>query len=183
MTRVTIAAPATNLEMPSADELVQLRNIAASAHPEIDASFDHDEFRRAFWCVGQNFRTPAPRKDRFYSAWIDQANELLERQDAAQIGGPSFLVACIAAGDITWQAANADVGALLEIGLDPYRGRPCSNVWRDVLSGRARLLAPFVPKAAAEHLVADLIPRPRVFQERNGEMVQLRDDEPLRWST
>ena len=42
----------------------------------------------------------------------------------------------LALGDIPWRKTDPLVGAVLEIGLDPCRGKPCSNAQRDLLSRR-----------------------------------------------
>lgn len=162
--RIVQGLPATGLIMPTDDEATRLMKIVAAAHPSL-AGVDLFEFRRAFWAQGQCFRTPAPVSKRYFHAHVDDACELLERHGAKQIGGTAFLAACIGAGDVPWQAADPSVGALLELGLNPHNGRPCSNVWLQILTGEASLLKPTTPRWAAPLLEADRAPRPRFFRE------------------
>lgn len=147
MTRPFLTYLPTNagLEMPSDDELAALLKIVRAVYPWL-VGFDLGEFRRSFWAQGQHYRTPATRHDRYYHAWVDDACDLLERQGAQSVEGPSFLAAIIAAGDVFFQLADPPNGALVEVGLNPHTGRRVSNVWRDILSGRANLLPPARPR-------------------------------------
>ena len=91
-------------------------------------------------------RTEHPRRDLYFYSHLDAANALLnERLGVEAVSGDAFLSACLAAGDVCWQRADPERGAILELGLDPHHGRPCSNIWAAILKGEASLREPTPP--------------------------------------
>ena len=66
---------------------------------------------------------------------------MLDLANLLPIDGSEFFATALAHGDVPWQKADRMAGALAELGLDPHRGRPCSNRWRAILAGEP-LLAP-----------------------------------------
>ena len=174
MRNVTLAQQ-TGLQMPDEAELAKLMAIVLAAHSWL-AGFDLPEFRRAFWAQGKFFRTAAPDKSRYYRAWIDDANVLLERFDKRGVEGASFLSACLAAGDVIWQRSDPSKGAMLEIGLNQYAGARCSNAWRDILRGQP-LLEPVKPGVRRSE--RDELPRPRHFEaDAHGTMRECDPSKP-----
>jgi hypothetical protein len=172
--RITTIPPQTGLEMPTDDELGRWLAIVQSAHPWL-TGFDLAEFRRAFWAQGKFFRTAALDKSRYFYAWVADANEMLGRSDARGIEGASFLSAILASGDVVWQRADQRVGAQLELGLNQYSGRSCSNAWRSILRGEP-LPEPVTPER--RRAASEVIPRPTHVREENGNMVAF-DPAPL----
>jgi hypothetical protein len=177
MMRIVTLAPQTGLAMPNDDELAKLMAIVLTAHSWL-AGFDLAEFRRSFWAQGKCYRTAAPDKSRYFQSWVDDANALLERFDKRGVEGASFLAACLAAGDVVWQRADPSVGALLELGLNQYTGRPCSNAWRSVLRGQP-LLEPVTPGVV--RAPSNAIPRPRFYQEDSAGVMKEFNPAP-RWA-
>jgi hypothetical protein len=145
--RITIALPNTHFERPTAEELRKLRKIVTAAHPWLN-DCDEQSFSRAFTAIGFMFRTPQPVKSRYFHDILADANQLLdELLDLRLVDGIAFLAAALGHGDVKWQESNGRVGALLEIGLCPTHGIPCStpNAWRGLLDGTRNLLAPVAP--------------------------------------
>ena len=162
--------------MPDDSELAKLLSIVQASHGWLPG-FDLPEFRRSFWAQGKCFRTAAPDKSRYYQAWVDDANALLERFDKRPIEGASFLAACIGAGDVVWQRADPRVGALPELGLNKYVGARCSNAWKRILTGEAQLLEPITPGIV--RAPSDALPRPKFYEaDAQGRMVEY-DPAPL----
>jgi hypothetical protein len=166
--------PATNFERPDPEQLKALRRVVLSAHPWLNESDDR-AFASAFVACGYLFRTPAPVTNRLFSHHVDEANDLLRALVKPSTDGVAFLCACLAHGDVPWRQASSQHGQLLEVGLDPYAGRPCStpNRWRAILSGEADLLAPVGPVSVAELA----LPRARYYRAADGR--ELTGDGPL----
>ena len=134
--RITIALPNTHFERPTAEELRKLRKIVTAAHPWLN-DCDEQSFSRAFTAIGFMFRTPQPVKSRYFHDILADANQLLdELLDLRLVDGIAFLAAALGHGDVKWQESNGRVGALLEIGLCPTHGIPCSNSERMERSAR-----------------------------------------------
>jgi len=129
--------------MPNDSELERLLAIVRAAHPwlvrdEGREAFYLDAFRVAFWATGLFFRTHAPRADRRFASFLEHVEDTYD----VRVFGPAFLAACIATGEIPWQRQDMSAGRSLEVGLHEFTGLPSRNTWRDILSGRAGLLAP-----------------------------------------
>jgi hypothetical protein len=105
------------------------------------------QFGRAFVAVGYAaWRTIEPVTNRYFSALVDDANDLLQRYwRAPAVSGSAFLAACWGHGDVAIRPAQRSVGQLLECGLNPDSGLRCGNVWRQILAGRP-LRAPLAPR-------------------------------------
>jgi hypothetical protein len=162
MVNITTALPATNFRRPSSNELHALATIVRSACP--DLAFDEAEFDRAFLAVGFTFRTAQPSAKRYYSAFVEDANEMLrDRWDLPAVSSSAFLAGCIGHGDIAWQRADPEAGVLLSVGLDPFHGTACSNAWRELLRGRP-IRPPSAPTAAIRH-ASEFAPTPTFYQQ------------------
>ena len=103
-------------------------------------------FSAPFGLSGTFFRVPQPVSSVYAVHWFDAANLRLERAGLAEIGGGSFVCACLAHGDVSWRQRDMAIGQLLEVGLNEYHGRSCNNVWRDILAGERGLLKPTPPE-------------------------------------
>jgi hypothetical protein len=148
---ITTALPATGFVCPTDAELRTLLKMVLGAHAglrehaEATEGFEA-EFGRAFVAVGYAWRTVEPVTTRYFSALVDDANQLLrEHWRASAVSGAAFLAAVIAHGDIPWRPAERSVGQLLEVGLNPDSGLRCGNVWRQIVAGRA-LRSPLAPR-------------------------------------
>ena len=141
--------PDTNFVAPTDAELAKLLAIVVAGRPELRGKVtDPGEFKRAFTACEYFRRTATPRRDRYFSFFVNAANDLLrERLRVATVGGEAFLAAVFAHADICWRAPDPRWGVLLEVGLDAYKGACCNNAWRGLLDGTANLLAPIPPVA------------------------------------
>lgn len=151
MTVVSYGLPTTNAAMPNANELRRLREFVLAEHRWLRDDNDRRsqstierEFQRSFWAVQHFWRTPAPNAKRYISGFVDNANAMLGLANLPSIDGSEFVISCLAVGDVHWQKPDRSVGALLEVGLDQFRGAPCSNRWRSILGG-SPLLKPTPP--------------------------------------
>jgi hypothetical protein len=179
MTRpfLTTLQPSVGYEQPSMDELRALRRIVLNVHDDwLGGPGEGSEleqiraFSRAFWAAGHFFRTRETRRDRHYHAWVEDANDMLDARGMYAIGGRDLMLAIIAHGDIVFQRPGD--GALAEVGLDRYRGLPCRNTWRQVLTGEANLLVPTPPRTVVAQNYP--VPKPRLFQAGlDGRMSEL----------
>lgn len=170
--RIVEALPSTNFERPSADQLRGLARIVFGHYPKIEPCSER-EFALAFQAIGLMWRLPAPDTRQYFRSHVDSANDLLQRLGLGdiEIEGNAVLAAIVAHGDIKFRLANRAIGQMLEIGLSPLSGLPCStpNAWRAVLA-TGRLLSPTPPSAAARGLDATgrEVPRPRIYEEEPG---------------
>jgi hypothetical protein len=180
MTRIVQEAPDTRFRMPFTHELDKLYEIVRAAHPELDG-FDVAEFGRGLWAAGQFWRTDEPCRTRYFGAWVDNANEKLVEGNAASISAPAFLAGIIGSADIVWQRQDHRIGAMLEIGLDRYRGRPCStpNAWRGVVHEGKPLLAPVDPPWIQTGRID--VPQVKISQldVRTGRMREVQENQSL----
>jgi hypothetical protein len=167
--------PATGFKMPSATASKKLRKIVEAAHPPLIGP-DDEEFANAFWAVGLMFRTERPASDRYFVGYLADANDLLKRSGGlGSISATAFLSACLAHGDVCWQAAGRSLGVLLAVGLNAHVGRRCSNRWRAILDGTANLLSPVPPPASVR--VAAMPSPVRFFQQGfDREMREVSSD-------
>jgi hypothetical protein len=149
----------TGFELPQPDELVRLREIVQSAHPAL-AGVPQGEFDRAFWVAGSFYRRPKPDSRHYFSFWTDVANERLRQRDGRSISGDALLAAIIGHNDVPWHRQDPDIGQVLEVGIDPYSGSPCTNAWRGLLRGEP--LRPPLPSPS-------LIPRGPIKVVHAGE--------------
>lgn len=156
MTRpfLTELLPSTNYEQPTAAEMSALRRIVRGVHDAWLGGGEGSEverdrsFYRAFWVTGACFyRTREVRRDKYFSSFFEFGNHRLEENGILPTDERSFMLACLAHGDIVWQRKDPAVGALLELGLHEYHGAACSNRWRQILTGEAKLLAATPPRA------------------------------------
>jgi hypothetical protein len=148
------------VNMPTDDELDQLLAIVIAAHPE-EFRNAPKEFKRAFYAVGRLGRLNEPSTDRYFVSSIDDANEILREHRLQGIEGDMLLAAVIAWGDISWRAPDKNMGAQLEISLAKrFSGSPAKPKWRDLLTGKASLVAPLPPRAARAS--SSTYPEPRV---------------------
>jgi hypothetical protein len=186
MVTVTTMQPSVGFVMPDAAQLKSLRKIVAAACSWIggisEQSAEADlEFRNAIWGVGRFWRTELPDERRSFGSLLDDANEMLIAKGYASVGGPMFLAACLAAGDVVYRRGDPSVGQLLSIGLNSFQGMRANNRWVSILSGTGNVLAPmsaraeFVARAGKGH------PQPSFWTKGENGMRQLDANEPL-WS-
>lgn len=165
---------------PTAAEFKRLKTIVFAKHADIEVAasrirdFD-DQLKRSWYTAGFFFRLPAPSKKRWFSAYVDAASALLQRQGLEGISGPAFLAACHCWADVPWSAPD-NAGGVLELGLDEYTGLKVSpDAWRAVLKGECQLMAPTPRQRDLRH-PSEFAPRPRVYQENDaGQMVPIGD--------
>jgi hypothetical protein len=179
MVTIRTMLPDTNFQMPTDQELKTLARIALSAHADLKENADRmpdfaEQFRRAFYAVGFQFRLDQPTPKFYFHAHLEAANTFLRQQGNASVDGAPFLAAVFAHNDICWQQADESAGQLLLLGLDPYSGRRCSNAWRDLLRG-GNMLA---PTPAPRHLRPPEPTSVRMYQEDAGGVMRPVD---ARW--
>jgi hypothetical protein len=180
MVTITTLAPDTGAHMPDAKQLKSLRKIVAAAHPWIDGvgtegdEADH-EFWRAFRAVGMFYRTELPDEKRGFGWHLDHASSML----GERIGGGMFLAACLAAGDVVWRRADASVGQLLTVGLNPYQGLKANNRWLAIASGTANLLSPMPARSELVHRAAKGVPVATFWTQGQNGMRQIERGESL----
>ena len=134
----TIAAPATNAQMPDDSQLEKLRALVGATHPWLGVgreAFDLESFKRAFLAQGLFFRTHAPRQDRRFASFLEYVEDTFD----VRVFGPAFLAACIASGEIPWQRQDMSAGRVLEVGLNEYTGATSGNTWRRILTGEGEV--------------------------------------------
>jgi hypothetical protein len=131
-------------EAPSDDELRRLLEIVVTALPDLRQVVTPAEFGRAMFAVSTFGRTAAPDTAHYFAHWVEIANARLKDVGLGEIGGGALMAGVLAHGDVVWRAHDRFAGQLCELGLAEYpgSGRPCSNRWRDLLSGRSTVLAP-----------------------------------------
>lgn len=167
--RIVTILPDTGYEQPTDDELRRLLTIVVAGHPWIGEP-RAAEFKRAFYATGFQWRLHAPDRSRAFFSVVDSLNDFLEGRGMPAVEGDAAFAAIIAAGDICWRAPNSKIGQLLEIGLSRYSGLPCRNAWRDVLSGKATLLAPVPPSTTGRDNLGRPVPEVAFFREDRGQM-------------
>jgi hypothetical protein len=150
----------SGVAMPTDIELAKLLDIVVAAHPG-DFRDNLEEFRRAFYSVGRLGRLPEPSADRYFMSTVDDANEILRAHRLQTIEGDMLLCAAIAWGDVLWRAPDTAMGGQLEISLAKlHSGSPAKPKWREILAGKANLLAPLPPRSA--HASSSTYPVPRM---------------------
>jgi hypothetical protein len=171
-------AAATGYRAPSRAQLATLRNLVLRAHPELstgappDELAAEDEFLRAFWRQGRFFRIPLSEQKRSFSAIFDDANLKLSERGFAEVDSRTFLAACLAAADVEVRMSDRGIGQLLEIGLNPFHGRPCDNRrWQATAAGAADLPGPMPPRA--ERACLREVPQPSFWQGGESGFRQL----------
>jgi hypothetical protein len=162
----------SGVDMPSAAELDSLLKIVAAAYPELALAkepgrFEYarnhrEEFRAAFYAIGRLGRLAEPDSGRYFSSVVDDANSILRAHLIPKdVGGDAVFAALLSWGDCVWRAADHAMGQPFESGVARLnQGSPARPVWRDLLTGKANLLAPLPPR----HLDAgsSTYPAPRV---------------------
>jgi hypothetical protein len=161
------------VDMPTDDELDKLLSIVTAAYPDLKlareqgrfdiATRDHrDEFRRAFFAVGRMGRIAEPSPDRYFSAIVDDVNRVLNAHRHKAVEGDAAMCAILAWGDVAHRPADAAFGQLAEVALARInQGSPARPAaWRDLLSGKANLVAPLPPRGM--HASSSTYPVPRV---------------------
>jgi hypothetical protein len=162
----------SGVEMPSAGELDRLLAIVTAAYPELklareqgrfDTSLrDHRyEFRAAFYAVGRLGRLAEPDAGRYFSSVVDDANSILRGRHIKEVDGDAVMCAVLAWGDAQHRPADAAFGQMTEVAIAKiHQGTPARPVWRDLLAGKANLLAPLPPRNT--HASSSSYPEPRV---------------------
>ncbi len=162
------------VDMPSADELDRLLAIVTAAYPDLKLAReqgrfeislrDHrDEFRRAFFAVGRMGRIAEPDAGRYFSSVLDDANSILRAHRIKEVEGDALHAAALAWGDVMWRATDRAMGQSFEIGIARLnQGTPARPVWRDLLSGKANLVAPLPPRGMRASSSSYPTPRVRI---------------------
>jgi hypothetical protein len=144
MTQIRECLPDTGLQMPVAEEALQLYRIVRAACPWINDHTEQD-FAHGVLAVGLMFTRAQPRSDVAFSWHLQNANDLLRKHfDVLPITGPALLAAVLA-HRVPWRRYDPSIGELTELALDPYFGLRCKNEWRSLLAG-ANLLPPAPPR-------------------------------------
>jgi hypothetical protein len=162
----------TGVDMPTDDELDRLLTIVSAAYPDLklareQGSFeiserDHrSEFRAAFYAVGRLGRLAEPDDNRYFSSVVDDANSILRARRLGEVEGDALHAAALAWGDIAWRAADKAIGQSFEVSIARLNtGSPAVPRWRDILAGKANILAPLPPRGM--HASSSSYPMPRV---------------------
>jgi hypothetical protein len=162
----------SGVDMPDDDALDKLLTIVSAAYPELKLAreqgrFDisvrahRREFKAAFYACGRLGRLSEPSSDRYFHNIVDDVNRVLSARRIADVEGDAVHAALVAHGDVLWRAPDAALGQLMEVGLARIgQGTPAVAKWRDILSGKANLLAPLPPRNA--HASSSSYPTPRV---------------------
>jgi hypothetical protein len=148
----------SGVDMPTDVELDKLLAIVTQAHPALAlekkqgrfdvAIRDHRaEFKRAFFGVGRMGRLSEPSSDRYFHAVVDDVNRVLSARRLGDVEGDAVMCAILAWADVQHRPADASFGQLTEVALARIgQGTPARPAWRDLLAGRANLLAPLPPR-------------------------------------
>ena len=159
------------VDLPSDAELEQLLDIVSAAHPN-EFRYDLQEFKRAMLAVGRLGRLSEPSNDRYVSSMLDDANEILRARRLQSINGDMLLAAALAWADCVWREADTPMGQQLGLGLAKLnQGAPAVAKWRDVLSGKANLLAPLPPRNARASSSTYPTPRVKITYSDTGKEV------------
>jgi hypothetical protein len=136
--RIYTTPQSTGAIQPTESEAERLLEIITRRFPWVDEHpFDVATFRLAFLAQSRFYRAPATDRSRYFHAWVERASDLLDRP----VYGPAFLAAVIASGEVIYQLKD-NAGHLIELGLNEFKGRSCSNRWKLILAGQASLLEP-----------------------------------------
>jgi hypothetical protein len=173
--------------MPSDAELDRLLAIVSAAYPALAlekeqgrfdvAMRDHRaEFKAAFYAVGRMGRLSEPDAGRYFSSVVDDANSILRAHRIKEVEGDALLAAAIAWGDCAWRGADSDMVQPLEVGIARLnQGSPARPVWRDILAGKANLVAPLPPRGMR---ATSGYPTPVVKVYREGADGAMRETDP-----
>ena len=149
MTRIVTQLPNTGFERPTPAEARALFEIVCAVHPSLRSKEAEQQFAIGLFAVGHMYRLPAPSKQHDPSWLLQQANEnIIESVYWQPIEAPAFFLACRAHCDVPWQEHNGSLGALYELGLQPWTGKRLEtpNAWRGLLDGTRNLLPPTPPR-------------------------------------
>jgi hypothetical protein len=129
------------------------------------------EFRAAFYAVGRLGRLAEPDAGRYFSSVVDDANSILRARRLGEVEGDALHAAALAWGDIAWRAADKAIGQSFEVSIARLNtGSPAVPRWRDILAGKANILAPLPPRGM--HASSSTYPVPRVrITYRDGQEV------------
>ena len=175
--------------MPSADELDKLYKIVTAAYPDLKlareqgrfdiGTRDHrDEFRRAFFAVGRMGRIAEPSPDRYFSAIVDDVNRVLSAHRHKEVEGDAAMCAILAWGDVAHRPADAAFGQLTEVALARInQGTPARPAWREILTGKANLVAPLPPRSMRSSSASYPTRPVRILEE--GADGQMRESDPI----
>jgi hypothetical protein len=148
----------SGVTMPTDSELDKLYEIVIATRPDLSLAreakrtdfCDRDlmaEFKRAFLAVGRLGRFTEPSPDRHFHAVVDDANRVLNARRLSDVEGDAVMVAILAWGDVQHRPSDAAFGQLTEVAIAKInQGTPARPVWRDLLSGKANLVAPLPPR-------------------------------------
>ena len=177
----------SGVEMPSAGELDRLLAIVTAAYPELKlargqgrfdiSERDHRaEFRAAFYACGRLGRVAEPNDGRYFSSVFDDANSILRAHRITLIEGDAMHAALLAWGDISWRAADHAMGQPLEVSIARLNtGSPAVPRWREILTGKANLLAPLPPRGQGASPSSYPTPRVRIRYPDGREVEPSKD--------
>jgi hypothetical protein len=139
-------------DLPNLRELEKLYAAVRHLSPWPEALHDRYDDGRPFRGFSSAFRwvQNMPRADRpngrvALSYWQDVASHWLRARNAmtSDPGVNSLVLACLAAGDVVYCPANAQLGVTWELGLLEFGGKPASpDAWRRVMAGGAASILP-----------------------------------------
>jgi hypothetical protein len=105
----------------------------------LNNKYDADEPFRGFcscarWIANKG-RTEQPNSRFALSFWMDQCKSWLRERNSMTnaVGANELILAVLAAGDVHYVAANAQVGTVWELGLAEHGGPRASDAWRQVM--------------------------------------------------
>jgi hypothetical protein len=104
-------------------------------------------FASAFRWVQNAGRTPQPNSKVALSYWTDTCRLWLRARNCvgSDLDANALVLACLAAGDVVYTAADPTRGHVWELGLIEFGGRPANmDAWRAVMSSGA-ILPPSAP--------------------------------------
>jgi hypothetical protein len=114
MTQIRECLPDTGLQMPVAEEALQLYRIVRAACPWINDHTEQD-FAHGVLAVGLMFTRAQPRSDVAFSWHLQNANDLLRKHfDVLPITGPALLAAVLA-HRVPWRRYDPSIGELTEL--------------------------------------------------------------------
>jgi hypothetical protein len=143
-------------DLPNLKEMERLfaavRNLSPWPQTLVDRFDDNRPFRgfsSAFRWLANVPRTDRPNGKVALSYWMDVCRGWLRARNsvASDLDANALILAVLASGDVAYCPANHQLGAVWELGLVEFGGKPASHdAWRRVMKeGAAAVLPPSSP--------------------------------------